>query len=132
MDLKKIGKRKSKFENTKLQEIKKEKTLFEARAETLFELKDLNMIKNRLLILALIVIFGLCGVISFFALRKNDRIFLVQVDKQTGAIVDTDVITKSTVEVGENEKKYFVSKFILDIRTVPGDTNFYNNKLTYL
>ena len=107
MDLKKIGKRKGKFENTKLQEIKKEKTLFESRAETLFELAKLNSIKNRLLVFSLIVIFGLCGVISFFALRKNDRIFLVQVDKQTGAVVDTDIITKSTAEVGENEKRYF-------------------------
>lgn len=38
-------------------------------------------------------------------------------------------MTKSNLKVGEKETKYFISKFILDIRTLPKDTAYYDNKL---
>ena len=43
--------------------------------------------------------------------------------------MEVNVLTKSNLKVGEKETKYFISKFILDIRTLPKDTTYYDNKL---
>ena len=41
----------------------------------------------------------------------------------------TDVVTKSNMKVEENEIKYYIQKFILDVRTIPMDKKYYNDKL---
>ena len=52
-----------------------------------------------------------------------------RVEEGTGAIVGTDVVTKSNMKVEENEIKYYIQKLILDVRTIPMDKKYYNDKL---
>lgn len=127
MDLKRISRKRDIF---KLRtDVKREKTSFEKRAETLFELAETNAKLKKGLGTSIVVILVLCLVLAYFAIRTNIKVFLVQVDKTTGAPMEVNVLTKSNVKVGEKETKYFISKFILDVRTLPKDTAYYDNKL---
>ena len=127
MDLKRINRKRDIF---KLRtDVKREKTSFEKRAETLFELAETNAKLKKGLGTSIVVILVLCLVLAYFAIRTNIKVFLVQVDKTTGAPMEVNVLTKSNVKVGEKETKYFISKFILDVRTLPKDTAYYDNKL---
>ena len=127
MDLKRINRKRDIF---KLRtDVKREKTSFEKRAETLFELAETNAKLKKILGTSIVVILVLCLVLAYFAIRTNIKVFLVQVDKTTGAPMEVNVLTKSNVKVGEKETKYFISKFILDVRTLPKDTAYYDNKL---
>jgi len=105
------------------------KSSFEKRAETLFELAETNAKLKRILGISVVVALVLCLALAYFAIRTNIKVFLVQVDKTTGAPMEVNVLTKSNLKVGEKETKYFISKFILDIRTLPKDTAYYDNKL---
>ena len=127
MDLKRINRKRDIF---KLRtDVKREKTSFEKRAETLFELAETNAKLKKILGTSIVVTLVLCLVLAYFAIRTNIKVFLVQVDKTTGAPMEVNVLTKSNVKVGEKETKYFISKFILDVRTLPKDTAYYDNKL---
>ena len=127
MDLKRINGKRDIF---KLRtDVKREKTSFEKRAETLFELAETNAKLKRILGISVVVALVLCLALAYFAIRTNIKVFLVQVDKTTGAPMEVNVLTKSNLKVGEKETKYFISKFILDIRTLPKDTTYYDNKL---
>ena len=127
MDLKRINGKRDIF---KLRtDVKREKTSFEKRAETLFELAETNAKLKRILGISVVVALVLCLALAYFAIRTNIKVFLVQVDKTTGAPMEVNVLTKSNLKVGEKETKYFISKFILDIRTLPKDTAYYDNKL---
>ena len=127
MDLKRINKKRDIF---KLRtDVKREKTSFEKRAETLFELAETNAKLKKGLGISIVINHILILALIFFVLRTNIKVFLVQVDKTTGAPMEVNVLTKSNVKVGEKETKYFISKFILDVRTLPKDTTYYDNKL---
>ena len=127
MDLKRINRKRDIF---KLRtDVKREKTSFEKRAETLFELAETNAKLKKILGISIVVALVLCLALTYFAIRTNIKVFLVQVDKTTGAPMEVNVLTKSNLKVGEKETKYFISKFILDIRTLPKDTTYYDNKL---
>ena len=127
MDLKRINRKRDIF---KLRtDVKREKTSFEKRAETLFELAETNAKLKKILGISIVVALVLCLALAYFAIRTNIKVFLVQVDKTTGAPMEVNVLTKSNVKVGEKETKYFISKFILDVRTLPKDTAYYDNKL---
>ena len=127
MDLKRINRKRDIF---KLRtDVKREKTSFEKRAETLFELAETNAKLKKILGISIVVALVLCLALTYFAIRTNIKVFLVQVDKTTGAPMEVNVLTKSNVKVGEKETKYFISKFILDVRTLPKDTAYYDNKL---
>ena len=127
MDLKRINRKRDIF---KLRtDVKREKAGFEKRAETLFELAETNAKLKKILGISIAVNLALCLALTFFAIRTNIKVFLVQVDKTTGAPMEVNVLTKSNLKVGEKETKYFISKFILDVRTLPKDTTYYDNKL---
>ena len=127
MDLKRINKKRDIF---KLRtDVKREKTSFEKRAETLFELAETNAKLKKGLGISIVINHILILALIFFVLRTNIKVFLVQVDKTTGAPMEVNVLTKSNLKVGEKETKYFISKFILDVRTLPKDTTYYDNKL---
>ena len=109
MDLKRINGKRDIF---KLRtDVKREKTSFEKRAETLFELAETNAKLKKGLGTSIVVILVLCLVLAYFAIRTNIKVFLVQVDKTTGAPMEVNVLTKSNLKVGEKETKYFISKF---------------------
>ena len=83
MDLKRISRKRDIF---KLRtDVKREKTSFEKRAETLFELAETNAKLKKGLGTSIVVILVLCLVLAYFAIRTNIKVFLVQVDKTTGA-----------------------------------------------
>ena len=127
MDLKRISRKRDIF---KLRtDVKREKASFEKRAQTLFELAETNAKLKKGLGISIVINHILILALIFFVLRTNIKVFLVQVDKTTGAPMEVNVLTKSNLKVGEKETKYFISKFILDVRTLPKDTTYYDNKL---
>ena len=127
MDLKRISKKRDIF---KLRtDVKRGKASFEKRAETLFEFAETNAKLKKGLGISIVINHILILALIFFVLRTNIKVFLVQVDKTTGAPMEVNVLTKSNLKVGEKETKYFISKFILDVRTLPKDTTYYDNKL---
>lgn len=59
---------------------------------------------------------------------KSYEIVKVEVDRATGGIYSSNVI-KTINKVDEKNISYFLTKFILDIRNIPLDNNYYNEKI---
>ena len=59
---------------------------------------------------------------------KSYEIVKVVVDRATGGIYSSNVI-KTINKVDEKNISYFLTKFILDIRNIPLDNNYYNEKI---
>ena len=129
MDLKKIGNLPKKFSNNKQE--KEWQKIFSQRSEMIFEIWNERNKFLKLFLLSIIIILGQVGIISYLStkLSENVKIVWTRVEKGTGAPVGTNIITSNNVTPGEDETKYFISKFVLDIRTILIDKNYYNNKV---
>lgn len=125
MDEKKIGKLRRAFTGNGL---KNPKLDSKNPYDRYLELSDSNRVWRRIFLLTLAtLIFSVSGNI-FQAVNKKDRIIRVDVDKATGGVVETKVI-KADSQADERQINYFLSKFILDVRSIPLDNNYYNGKI---
>ena len=129
MNLKKIDKLPRKFSNRK-QENEWLK-IFSQRSEMIFAIwNERNRYLKLFLISAAIILFQTVAIIYLgFRASNNIKLIWTRVEKNTGAIVGTDIVTKNNMKVGEDEIKYFIQKFVLDVRTVPMDKKYYNEKI---
>ena len=129
MNLKKIDKLPRKFSNRR-QENEWLK-IFSQRSEMIFAIwNERNRYLKFFLISATIILFQTVAIIYLgFRASNNIKLIWTRVEKNTGAIVGTDVVTKNNMKVGEDEIKYFIQKFVLDVRTVPMDKKYYNEKI---
>jgi hypothetical protein len=129
MNLKKIDKLPRKFSNRK-QENEWLK-IFSQRSEMIFAIwNERNRYLKLFLISAAIILFQTVAIICLgFRASNNIKLIWTRVEKNTGAIVGTDIVTKNNMKVGEDEIKYFIQKFVLDVRTVPMDKKYYNDKI---
>ena len=129
MNLKKIDKLPRKFSNRK-QENEWLK-IFSQRSEMIFAIwNERNRYLKFFLISAAIILFQTVAIIYLgFRASNNIKLIWTRVEKNTGAIVGTDIVTKNNMKVGEDEIKYFLQKFVLDVRTVPMDKKYYNDKI---
>ena len=129
MNLKKIDKLPRKFSN-KRQENEWLK-IFSQRSEMIFVIwNERNRYLKFFLISAAIILFQTVAIIYLgFRASNNIKLIWTRVEKNTGAIVGTDIVTKNNMKVGEDEIKYFIQKFVLDVRTVPMDKKYYNDKI---
>ena len=129
MNLKKIDKLPRKFSNRK-QENEWLK-IFSQRSEMIFAIwNERNRYLKFFLISAAIILFQTVAIIYLgFRASNNIKLIWTRVEKNTGAIVGTDIVTKNNMKVGEDEIKYFIQKFVLDVRTVPMDKKYYNEKI---
>ena len=129
MNLKKIDKLPRKFSN-KRQENEWLK-IFSQRSEMIFAIwNERNRFLKFFLISAAIILFQTVAIIYLgFRASNNIKLIWTRVEKNTGAIVGTDIVTKNNMKVGEDEIKYFIQKFVLDVRTVPMDKKYYNDKI---
>ena len=85
----------------------------------------------KLFFVSVAIILFQAGAIIYLGIKASNNIKVIwtRVEEGTGAIVGTDVLTKSNMKVEENEIKYYIQKFILDVRTIPMDKKYYNDKL---
>ena len=129
MNLKKIDKLPRKFSNRK-QENEWLK-IFSQRSEMIFAIwNERNRYLKLFLISVAISLFQSVAIIYLgFRASNNIKLIWTRVEKNTGAIVGTDIVTKNNMKVGEDEIKYFIQKFVLDVRTVPMDKKYYNDKI---
>ena len=129
MNLKKIDKLPRKFSNGR-QENEWLK-IFSQRSEMIFVIwNERNRYLKLFLISAAIILFQTVAIIYLgFRASNNIKLIWTRVEKNTGAIVGTDIVTKNNMKVGEDEIKYFIQKFVLDVRTVPMDKKYYNEKI---
>ena len=129
MNLKKIDKLPRKFSNRK-QENEWLK-IFSQRSEMIFAIwNERNRYLKLFLISAAIILFQTVAIIYLgFRASNNIKLIWTRVEKNTGAIVGTDIVTKNNMKVGEDEIKYFIQKFVLDVRTVSMDKKYYNDKI---
>jgi hypothetical protein len=75
----------------------------------------------------LLLLISLCGNINQ-SVNRQDRIIKVEVDKGTGGIISTSY-SKTNDVIDERQITYFLNKFILDVRSIPLDNAFYNNRI---
>lgn len=129
MNLKKIDKLPRKFSNGR-QENEWLK-IFSQRSEMIFVIwNERNRYLKFFLISAAIILFQTVAIIYLgFKASNNIKLIWTRVEKNTGAIVGTDIVTKNNMKVGEDEIKYFIQKFVLDVRTVSMDKKYYNDKI---
>ena len=129
MNLKKIDKLPRKFSNRK-QENEWLK-IFSQRSEMIFAIwNERNRYLKLFLVSVAINLFqSVANIYLGFRASNNIKLIWTRVEKNTGAIVGTDVVTKNNMKVGEDEIKYFIQKFVLDVRTVPMDKKYYNEKI---
>ena len=129
MNLKKIDKLPRKFSNGR-QENEWLK-IFSQRSEMIFAIwNERNRYLKFFLISATIILFQTVAIIYLgFRASNNIKLIWTRVEKNTGAIVGTDIVTKNNMKVGEDEIKYFIQKFVLDVRTVSMDKKYYNDKI---
>ena len=125
MDEKKIGKLRSFFAN---KEITNPKLDVRNPFDRYIALAQAVRTWRRAFIFILITLgLSLYGNI-FQSINKKDRIIKVEIDKGTGGIISTNFLTSDS-KIDERQINYFLNKFILDVRTVPLDNAFYNNKI---
>ena len=129
MDLKKIEKLPKKFSNNK--QDKEWQKIFSQRSEMIFEIWNERNKFLKLFLLSILIILGQVGMLVYLSAKLSDNVKIIwtRVEKDTGAPVGTNVITNNNMMPGEDETKYFISKFVLDVRAVSIDKNYYNNKL---
>ena len=117
------------FKEEWITDYKRGKAGFEKRAETLLEIAEDNAKKKKEIRIRDGIIFMLILIIVYLSVRSNIKIIHTETDKSTGAVLNTEVLTKSSSQAGEKETSYFIKKFIIDVRTIPSDTIYYDNKL---
>ena len=82
--------------------------------------------------LAFLITFVLLGISLCTNIKQsNDKTYemvKVEVDRATGGMISSNVI-KTDKKVDEKNISYFLSKFILDTRTIPLDNDYYNQKI---
>ena len=129
MNLKKIDKLPRKFSNRK-QENEWLK-IFSQRSEMILAIwNERNRYLKLFLVSVAINLFqSVANTYLGFRASNNIKLIWTRVEKNTGAIVGTDVVTKNNMKVGEDEIKYFIQKFVLDVRTVSMDKKYYNDKI---
>ena len=129
MNFKKIDKLPRKFSNRK-QENEWLK-IFSQRSEMILAIwNERNRYLKLFLVSVAINLFqSVANTYLGFRASNNIKLIWTRVEKNTGAIVGTDVVTKNNMKVGEDEIKYFIQKFVLDVRTVPMDKKYYNEKI---
>ena len=129
MDLKKISKFPDKFSTGKQE--KEWLKILSQRSEMIFEIWMERKKFLTLFVFSAILNILQSGGIIYLGTRasENIKILWTRVEKDTGVPVGTSVITKSNMTAEENEVKHFVAEFVLNVRTVPIDKNYYNNKL---
>ncbi len=129
MNLKKIDRLPGKFSNNKQE--KEWMKIFSQRSEMIFAIWNERNLFLKLFLLSVVInlIQGMAN--TYLGIRAGNNIKLIwtRVEKDTGAVVGTDVVTKSNMKVEENEIKYHIQRFVLDVRTVPMDKKYYNDKL---
>ena len=129
MNLKKIDRLPQKFSGKKQE--KEWLKIFSQRSEMIFEIWDERNKFLKLFLVSVIIILFQSAANIYLGIRASNNIKLIwtRVEKGTGAIVGTDVVTRNNMKIGEDEVKYFIQKFVLDVRTVPSDKKYYNDKI---
>ena len=127
--IKKIDRLPGKFSNK--QQEKEWLKIFSQRSEMIFAIWNERNKFLKLFFVSVAIILFQAGAIIYLGIKASNNIKVIwtRVEEGTGAIVGTDVVTKSNMKVEENEIKYYIQKFILDVRTIPMDKKYYNDKL---
>ena len=127
--IKKIDRIPRKFSNK--QQEKEWLKIFSQRSEMIFAIWNERNKFLKLFFVSVAIILFQAGAIIYLGIKASNNIKVIwtRVEEGTGAIVGTDVLTKSNMKVEENEIKYYIQKFILDVRTIPMDKKYYNDKL---
>lgn len=127
--IKKIDRLPRKFSNK--QQEKEWLKIFSQRSEMIFAIWNERNKFLKLFFVSVVIILFQAGAIIYLGIKASNNIKLIwtRVEEGTGAIVGTDVVTRSNMKVEENEIKYYIQKFILDVRTIPMDKKYYNDKL---
>jgi hypothetical protein len=127
--IKKIDRIPRKFSNK--QQEKEWLKIFSQRSEMIFAIWNERNKFLKLFFVSVVIILFQAGAIIYLGIKASNNIKVIwtRVEEGTGAIVGTNVVTKSNMKVEENEIKYYIQKFILDVRTIPMDKKYYNDKL---
>ena len=113
---------------------KKEKiSLFHIFSKGYFQTVELTKkLVTALMLSSIVIIFsGLSGV--YLYTRRVNTPFVVLVDRESGDVINSKVLEKPNLSnIEEKQIEYFISKLIIDSRSVPLDKTFYQKKLDSL
>lgn len=102
------------------------KVTFDKSFERYLSLSKVISTYKSIIYVLLFFIIGLIATTIFLLNRNEIKPFLVQVDKQSGAVVSSNILSSNNdLTLTSVELKYFLTKFIIDTNTITKDQQFY-------